>query len=236
MCNEFSELYSTIFEDAKDQIDVVHNLNRKLEGLTSSYLAAKSEALPEDDIISILKELEQSDFVSSHYPFSEKREGILFRLSDEYSLFYLQFLGNNNSKDVRNWEDYTQTERYKEWSEYAFQNLCLKHIPQIKKAIGIGKAYSRTSNFYKKGTKIELLIDRANGIISICEIKFSKTKLDFDSNMRAEMSRKLSTFQQETKTTQYLQRVIITALGIEHYKQWRGSIDKRVTLDDLFSN
>lgn len=110
------------------------------------------------------------------YPFGKKKKDLLYRLTDEYSLFYLQFMENKKQEGAGTWQHLSQTQSYKTWSGYAFENICLKHIPEIKKALGISGVYSLLSSFYKKGTatepgaQIDLLIDRNDQFINLFEI------------------------------------------------------------------
>ena len=120
----------------------------------------------------------QSGFITIYRPFGKKKKEKLFRLTDEYSLFYLQFIEGKALEGADTWHHLSQTQAYKIWSGYAFENICLKHIPQIKKALEIGGIYSLSYSFYKKGTKeeqglqIDLLIDRNDQTINLFEVKF----------------------------------------------------------------
>ncbi len=94
----------------------------------------------------ILKELEQSSFIIAYQPFNKKKKGRLYRLTDEYSLFYLQFMEDNSYEETGTWQLLIQTQSYKTWSGYAYENICLKHTAQIKHALGISGVFSTLSS------------------------------------------------------------------------------------------
>ncbi|MCB0855924.1 MAG: ATP-binding protein, partial [Bacteroidetes bacterium] len=188
----------------------------------------------------ILEELEQSGFISSYFPFGKKKKEKLFRLTDEYSLFYLRFIENKRKEGENTWQHLSQTQPYKIWRGYAFESLWLKHISQIKKALGIAGVYSETSSFYKKGnaeekgTQIDLIIDRNDRVINICEIKFSDSEFSVNKEYSQKLRSKLHVFRETTKTKKYLMLTMLTTFGIKHNEHSLGYIEKVLTLDELF--
>jgi hypothetical protein len=126
--------------------------------------------------------LEQSGFISSYIPFGKKKKDTLYRLTDFYSLFYLQFIKDLSCDAITSWVALSQTKKWIYWSGYAFENICLNHIDKIKKSLGISGVVSNQYGFIVKatdisaGTQIDLIIDRHDQVISLCEMKFYKEK------------------------------------------------------------
>jgi uncharacterized protein len=120
-------------------------------------------------------------FVIPYYAFGKKKKELRYRLSDEYSLFYLKFIEEKRAEGAGTWEKLAQTPVWKSWSGYAFESICLKHVPVIKKALGIAGIYTEASTYYLKnsdfgrGVQINLLIDRNDHAINLFEIKFYVT-------------------------------------------------------------
>ncbi len=238
--NEFSQLYPSLFNKADRHIAIIRALEKKQMGLSRSELIKKSGLSEGGNSSKVLQELEQSGFISSYFPFGKKKKGKLYRLTDEYSLFYLRFIENKRQEGAGTWQHFSQTQSYKVWCGYAFENLCLKHLSQIKKALGISGIYSESSSFYKKvtknekGTQIDLIIDRNDKVINLFEIKFYNTKFSINAKQANELREKMRIFRETTKTTKHIMITIISALGIKQNKHSLGLIEKEIELRDLF--
>ena len=153
----------------------------------------------------LLKELEQSDFITGYYPFGKVKKETLYRIIDEYSLFYLKFI--HNKKNI-NWLQLSASQVYKSWSGYSFENICMDHIDKVKAALGIASVYTEESSFYFKGngqgTQIDLLIDRKDNVINICEAKFNDKAFLITKQYAEELREKMRVFQEKTKTKKSL--------------------------------
>ncbi|MCK6693902.1 MAG: ATP-binding protein, partial [Thermoanaerobaculia bacterium] len=163
--DEFPKLYASLFENSEAHVKIIRALAGKQKGLTRSEIVQNSR-LPEGGGAStVIGELLHSGFISTYQPFGKKKKDTLYRLTDEFSLFYLQFMENNRQEGAGIWQQLSKTQAYITWAGYAFENICLKHIPQIKKTLGISGVYSTASSYFKKGSEEEegiqfdLLID-----------------------------------------------------------------------------
>lgn len=240
--DEFSRLYVSLFANADNHIAIIRTLAQSHQGLTRKKIVQGSK-LPEGGRLStILEELEQSGFISSYFPFGKKKKEKLYRLTDEYSLFYLKFIEDKRKEGLQTWQHLSQTPAYRSWSGYAFESIWLKHILQIKQALGISGVYSQTSSFYKKGTsdeegvQIDLLIDRNDGIINVCEIKFSDTEFTIQKTYAQHLRNKARIFRESSKTKKQLMFTMLTTYGVNHNQHSLGYIENVLTLDDLFAD
>ena len=238
--NEFQQLYHALFAKADNHIAIIRALASKRIGLTRKEIVELSKLPNGGGLTKVLQELEQSSFISSFQPFGKKKKEKLFRLTDEYSLFYLKFIENNQNEHPDAWNLLSQTQIYKTWTGYAFENLCLKHVSQIKKAIGISGVFSRSSSFFKKGTEsesgaqIDLIIDRNDQVINLCEIKFYNEPFFISKDYANRLRTKRGVFRNQTKTKKHLMLTMITTFGIIPNKYSLDLIPLSVTLDDLF--
>ena len=238
--DEFFKLYASLFDNPGSHIKIIRALASKRKGLTRSEIV-RASGLPEGGGTSgILSELVHSGFISLYYPFGKKKKESLYRLTDEYSLFYLQFIENNRNEGSDIWKELSQTQGYISWSGYAFESICLKHIPQIKKALGIPGVYSNTSTFFKKGKdgneglQIDLLIDRKDHVINLCEIKFHHAELNITKALAMELRNKVALFKELSGTKKQVFLTFVTTFGIKPNKYSLGLIDNELTMDDLF--
>jgi len=165
---------------------------------------------------------------------------MLYRLTDEYSLFYLHFIENKRLQERGMWKRLSQTSVYQSWSRYAFKSLCLKHISQIKKALEIGGIYSETASFYfggnedLSGTQIDLLIDRNDGVINLCELKFYNDSFMLTKNYAKKLRLKRRVFTTISKTKKQIFISLITTFGLSPNKHSIGLIDNSLDIDVLF--
>jgi hypothetical protein len=131
--SEFERLYPSLFENAEKHIKIIRALAKTNQGLTRNKIV-KATDLPENGNLSkTLDELNQSGFISIYHPFGKKKKDSLYRLTDEYSLFYLRFIESSKNEGEGAWQHLSQTQTYKIWSGYAYENICLKHLSQVKK-------------------------------------------------------------------------------------------------------
>lgn len=238
--DEFSKLFSSLFENHETHIKVIRALANKRKGLTRGEIIEISK-LPEGGGSSkVLEELLHSGFISMYYPFGKKKKNSLYRLTDEYSLFYIQFIENNREEGKGVWQQLSQTQAYTSWAGYAFESICLKHILQIKKALGIAGVYSTASAFFKKGNEeeegiqIDLLIDRKDHVINICEMKFYGAELIINKSMAIEFRNKIANFKESTKTRKQIFLTLLTTFGVKENKHSIGLIDVTLTMNHLF--
>lgn len=239
--DEFAKLYSALFANADNHIAVIQALASKRQGITRQQLVEIGKLPNGGGLTKVLEELAQSDFISVYRPFGKKKKEQLYRLTDEYSLFYLQFMEDNIHEGNDSWHLLSQTQAYKTWSGYAFENICLKHIPQIKKALGISGVFSTSSSFYKKGTQeekgaqIDLLIDRNDQVINLCEIKFYHEPFTITKAYADSLRNKMGIFRQTTKTRKHLVPTLISTFGLNANQYSLGLNVQSLTLDDLFA-
>jgi uncharacterized protein len=238
---EFARLYPALFDNADNHIAIIKALAKKWQGLTRNEIVVLSKLTDGGGVTRCLDELISSGFVSTYFPFGKKKKEMLYRLTDEYSLFYLQFIEGKAYKGKNIWVELSQTQDYISWSGYAFESLCLKHIPQIKKALGISGVYSESSSFYQKGNaeekgiQIDLLIDRKDNVINLFELKFYGGMMTLSKSYASDLRDKITLFKELSQTNKQVFLNMLTTFGVKPNEHSLGLIDKVLTLDILFS-
>lgn len=237
--DEFLRLYPSLFPNADKHFKIIRTLAEKREGLTRQAIVKNTKLADGGNLTKILDELTHSGFITPYRTFNKKK-GKIYRLTDEYSLFYLKFIENKELEGDDIWQHLSQTQQYKTWSGYAFENICLKHIPQIKKALGISGIYSLSSSFYKKGTadekgiQIDLLIDRKDQVINLVEIKFYNKEFSLTKAYADNLRQKMWRFEEITKTKKQISWVFISSYGLKKNSYSLDLVDKSLVIDDLF--
>ncbi|MFK7982860.1 MAG: ATP-binding protein [Saprospiraceae bacterium] len=239
LTDEFLNLYPALFENSDNHIAVIRALATKWKGLTRAEIIKITKLPNGGGLTKVLNELNYSGFISDYYPFGKRKKEMLYRLTDEYSLFYINFIEKQKRNIEGLWQALSQTQKFKSWSGYAFESLCLKHISPIKEALRIGGVYAEPSSFTFKGddtyegTQIDLLLDRNDQVINLCEIKFYNEAFTITKAYAKQLHNKRSIFQGVSKTKKHVFLTMITTFGLKE-NQYSQAIDNSLTMDVLF--
>ena len=250
LADEFGRLYDSLFRKAESHIAVIHALSSVGKGMTRLELIKKTKLANNGNLTTLLKELEICEFIRSYRPFGKEKKDKMFQLTDQFSLFYLHFMKDKGDYGKNYWLQKIGTPEYTSWSGYAFETVCLHHIDQIINALGInGSYYSPCSWSYrpseamendpdadedlKTGGQIDLLIDRKDKTISICEMKYSEGEYEITKAYASRVEQRLRTFRKVTKTKKSFSTVYVTPFGL-YNNLYARKVTKQIIADDLF--
>lgn len=190
--------------------------------------------------------LEQTGFIKSFVPIGYTEKGLYYKLIDEYCLFYLTWIFPvwrqiENEAEATYWTSKHKTPAWHSWTGYAFESICLKHIAQIKKALFIpsgalaGSWHCQSDGKNKsEGAQIDLLFDRNDGVITLCEIKYYQGVFEIDKTVAAELERKIKVFKAQSKTNKQIFLSMIISDSLKKNKYSEELITSKATLCDLF--
>ena len=239
--DEFDHLYATLFSNSGSHIKIVEALSKKKGGLTRSEIIQKT-GLPANGALSkMLNNLASSGFIRVVNFYGKKKKDALFQLSDYYTAFYYRYIKDNYGRDEHYWSNAIDNPARRAWSGLTFEQLCRDHISQIKNKLGISGVLSEESVWYTQGNEemgipgaqIDLLIERRDRVINVCEIKFSINEYVIDKEYDMILRNKLEAFRRMTNCKKTLQTTMITTYGVKRGK-YSGVIHSQITLDDLF--
>ena len=238
--NEYDELFSSLFADADGYREIANALSKAAHGISRTELKELS-GIPEGGKLSErLATLEECGFIRKYLSIGKSRKDALYQLLDNLVLFYFKFLKDKRINDEHFWSNNYLSPKHNSWAGLAFEHLCLQHIQQIKQALQIGGIFSNTYSWihrpnavHPEGAQIDLLIDRADNVINLCEIKYSKGPFAPDKAFIDELNRKRQIFSEVTKTRKSIHLTLITTDGIAD-NGYAREIQSFVTLDDLF--
>lgn len=238
---EFRNLYRSLFENPQHHEAVVRALARRKQGLTRNEIIEKCGLSSGGTATKILAELEESGFITQYTPFQKTAKDSIYKLTDEYSLFYLKFIEGSRPTGSGTWLRLSTGSSYQSWSGFAFEAICQKHVMQIKKALGIEGVLTVTSAWRhvpkeanEHGAQIDLLIDRQDLCINICEMKFSTSEFTIDKRFAHELASKVSVFKEVAKTNKTLFLTMITTYGVKHNDYHVGLVQSELTMEALF--
>ncbi len=233
--NEYDNLYSSLFNKARRHMAVVEALAQKKKGLTKEGISKKSGLSNGGGLTRILHELEESTFIRRYRPFGKKEKNSLYQLIDPYSLFYLNFIKDSSTDDEFFWINAHESSLYKAWSGYAFEMVCLLRIPQIKAALGISGVQTSVSSWHHSEAQIDLVIDRKDQVINLCEMKFSIAPFSISKKYAENLRNKIAVFKHETKTKKAIYPTFITTYGLDQ-NQYTYLAQNKLTMKDLFES
>lgn len=236
--SEYYNLYKSLFKKYERHQAVIEALAQKAKGLSRKELI-KESGLPNGGTFSnILEELEQCGFINRYLPFGKKLRDSLYQLTDPYSLFYLKFINNSKAEGPGAWLTQVDSPKWKAWSGYAYEYICRYHIQNIKKHLGIGAVYTEVSAWRSTqsdpGAQIDLIIDRRDRVINLCEIKFSTDPYVITKSYADKLQHKVSAFRQETQTSKSLFLTFITTFGLKENTYSRRLVQNSLGMEALF--
>lgn len=232
--HEFDQLYASLFDNSDKHLAIINTLFKCNKGITRQEIISKSKIPSGGDFSLKLEELIESGFVSEYAYYGNKKQLSLYRLSDEYSKFYLKFVKNNKENGSGTWQRLHKSAGYASWSGFSFETICLKHIDQIKKALRIDAIFSTNSSWFNKNAQIDLLLDRDDNIMNVFEIKFYNTPFVIDKRYYQSLKNKLAELQTETNTTKNIFLIMLTSNGIKENEYSRELVQQAFELAMLF--
>ena len=237
LVDEFNKLFKSLFAKAEQHEAIVMALAKKSKGLTREEISAETKLPTGGSLTQLLEELEESGFIRKYSPFGKTERNSLYQLGDFFSLFHTKFIKRQKMFDKNHWEKMVDNPKQKAWSSYAFEQVCLTHSEQIKKALGISGVSTKESAWKstqsKEGAQIDLVIDRRDGVINLCEMKFSNSLFTIDKKYDAELRNKIAAFRTETRTKKALFLTMITTYGLKG-NSYSANVQNDLKMDVLF--
>lgn len=204
--HEFDDLYDSLFKQPKPYLSIVDALATKKVGMTRTEILQATKLTDNGKLTEYLENLEYCGFIRKYNCIGMKAKNALFQLMDNYTLFYYKFIKDSYINDAQYWTKITGTPEYNTWCGLAFERVCLQHVEQIKAKLGIQGvittvySWSVTGSKEKPGAQIDLLIDRNDDVINLCEIKYSKALFQITHTIDENLQNKRERFIQETGT------------------------------------
>lgn len=237
---EFQELYSSLFKKKDAYMRIVSALGTKRAGLDRGEISTAAKVTDSGTLTKYLDELEQCGFIRRYVLPGRKKKGAVFQLMDNFTLFHFRFIADNPMHDRHRWTSSIGTPAYAAWEGLAFERLCLWHVEEIKRALQIGGVLTNAFGWRHaadaeggKGAQIDLLIDRADGIVNICEMKFCAEPYVITAEDDMAMRRKKEVFRRVTATRKAVHVTYVTPFGLKR-NAYANDVQSEVTLDDLF--
>lgn len=249
---EFDKLFASLFDNPKTDIELIMIIAEKRDGVSRNAIKAKAKLSESGGTLTNrLESLEQAGIIKSFIPIGYQEKGLYYKLIDEYCLFYLRWIKPiwrqiENEDESEYWLSKHNTPAWYNWTGYAFESICLKHVTQIRKALFIPKGALAGSWRYQKqsgegresseGAQIDLLFDRNDGVVTLCEIKYCQELFEIDKQYAAALERKIKIFKKHSKINKNIYLAMITSEGLKKNRYSEELITGKVTMHDLFEH
>jgi uncharacterized protein len=240
LIEEFAELYSSLFDKSDLHYSVIKALGTVKAGITRSTIIEKANLKSGGTFTKIIEELTESGFITKFLPFDNNANLALYRLTDYFTLFYLKFMLNSKAVGVGIWPAKAVSSSWQSWAGLAFESICLQHIPQIKKALKLTAIYTEVSSwkgaYEGNAAQVDLLIDRADNVINLCEIKFANNEYVITKSYANDLQHKMSVFSMQPNVkNKNIFLTMITVRGVSNNTYTKEMVQNQVILKDLFS-
>jgi hypothetical protein len=238
---EFPHLYAALFDHPERHLEIIRALASRAGGLTRTQLLDAAGRSSGGRSTATLEELLESGFVRRIDPWEKTCRDAQYRLADEFSLFYLRWMESQRRTGEGTWLNLHGTPAWRAWSGYAFENVVHRHVAKVKQALGIagvettqGCWLHRPTEQVDEGTQIDLLIDRRDDVINLCEVKFADGEFVIDKQYAQHLRRKLDVFRRVTQTRKSLFLTMVTTFGVRKNSYATDLVANEITMDDLF--
>jgi AAA+ ATPase superfamily predicted ATPase len=234
LANEFEEIFESLFNHSSSHIAIVKALGQLSKGIERDELIKKSKQYGGGAFTRALDELIASGFISKYLPFDKKSKNTLYRLSDEYSKFYLKYIEPYKNQGENFWKTMFQKQSYISWAGFNFETICLKHVPQIKKALKIEGIHSISSSWSGEDAQVDLVIKRNDHWINLCEMKFYNSEYKIGKNEFENLKNKVEKFKNETGTKDAVVITMMTTYGVQKNEYFHQIVENNFTMEILF--
>ena len=218
--DEFKRLFHSVFDNAEECMKIIQALGKRHGGYTREELATKTGINPNGDFTKMLKALIGSEFINRYVPFGAGKREEHYKLTDCFCWFWLHFKENADIKETDYWQHHQKESEVNAWRGIAFEEVCMQHVHQIKTAMQIAGVASIESALIVKGSKnndgmqIDLLIDRADDIVNVCEMKYSKSQFTVTKTYAEKLSKRIANLESALPEKTFL-LTLVTVNGLE---------------------
>ena len=246
MLQEFEALYASLFKKTHRHLSIITALAKKKKGMLREELRKTSKLADNADFSKALQELEQCGFIRKYTCIGKKSKDAIYQLIDNYTLFYFDFISENVNGNEHFWSASASSALHYSWAGRAFERVCMQHVNQIKAALGFSAVISSVHSWSTKGKKdpvsgqtltkgaqIDMLIDRNDDTINLCEIKYTNAPYVITEEEDERIRNRCNTFISDTGTHKTVLITMITSYGLAP-GGYAYDVHCQVTMDDLF--
>lgn len=234
LAREYDFLFRSLFNEATLHRQIIETLANKAIGMTRTEIMVAAKIEDGGALTKALRNLNDCDFIRQYTAFGKAERGTIYQLTDLFTLFHLRYVKGYRGQDENHWQNMIDSPSRRAWSGYSFEQVCLHHIRQIKRKLGITGVQSDICAWKGDAGQIDLLIDRRDQTINLCEMKFSQGEFEITKQYDEHLRERTEGFRSATKTRKALHQTFVTTYGVKK-NMYYGNVHSEITLDDLFT-
>ena len=236
--DEFDRLFNSVFDNASECMKIIRILSKRHAGYRRDEIARKADINPNGDFTKMLKALIASDFVTKYVPWGAAHHEEYYKLSDCFCWFWLHFKEQKAVTERDFWMHHMKESEIMAWRGIAFEEVCMQHVSQIKMALQIAGVASHESSLIVSGDddtdgmQVDLLIDRADDVVNVCEMKYSKSNYAITKSYAEKLQKRMNVLEQ-TLPDKKFHLTVVTVNPIERNNH-SDIVKSVVTAEELF--
>ena len=234
---EFENVFRSLFKNPTHHFAIINLFGERKTGMTREEVVEGLGEVSNGDVSDCLDEVADCGFLRRYSAFGTAKKGAVYQLIDNFTLFHFRFLKNRVGNDARFWSHSLNQPRTNTWRGLAFERVCMQHVGQIKEALGIAgilaDVYAWRAPVKAGGAQIDMVIDRGDRMINVCEMKYTSEDYSFSANEKEKFLRRIEQFRSATNTRKGILPTLVTTFGLTRNANG-AMIANVVTLDDLF--
>ncbi len=238
--NEYKQLYASLFKSPEPYISIIEALVSSRKGLTREEIITKTKLADNGKLSAMLQDLIKTSFIRKYCHLGQDVKQAMYQLVDNFTLFYHMWIKTEANPSPNYWTSRIGRPDYNTWAGLAFERICFRHIQQITSALSIGGIVYNVRSWRaplikdKQGAQIDMIIDRADDVITMLEMKYTRAPFEINENYRSNLNNKITRLEEHIRNTKSVQLVMVSASGIEN-NQFSDIVQNVVTLDQLFT-
>ena len=241
LSDEFNRLFHSVFDHAEACMNIVRTLGKRHSGFSRDEIAQQTGINSNGDFTKMLKALIGSGIIATYSPFaSDRRELLRYKLADCFCWFWLHFKEQMHIDEADYWMHHLKESEISAWRGIAFEEVCMQHIAQIKQALHVGGVSSRESSLIiradgeHEGMQIDLIINRADDVVNVCEMKFCKAEYTVTKSYSEKIARRIASLEQMMPSKTF-HPTLITAAPVRQ-NEYTDVFISKLTINDLFTD
>lgn len=234
--DEFDKLFTSQFSNPDELKKIVIALSKVRNGLTRDDLLKKAGLSSGGTFTDNLSALEKSKLIQEYIPFGESVPK--YKLVDPFCIFYLKHV-KGKAGSPHYWQLHEKSPAVISWMGFAFEDVCWNHVRQIKHALGIDSVITKESSWIipseqtHRGSQIDLMIERDDRFICMCEMKFIQGEFEVKKSYSILLLDRTELVSKIIGGKKTVMSVLVTTYGLKR-NEYASRFDRVVTLEDLF--
>ena len=239
--DEYDRLFASVFSNPEQMKKIVQLLGERRMGFSRKEILTQTGLEDCGASTKMLKALVASDFIQPYVPFGKSTRDIHYKLKDSFCLFYMKFIRGQKELEPDFWMHNVTSPSINAWRGFSFEEVCFSHANKIKQALNILGVSSSQSGWVvrgdedSEGAQLDLLIDRKDNVVNMCEMKFYSEPFSVSKAYHAKLVHRQNLLAEQLPRKTVIQPVLVTTEGLV-YNEYSGIFQNTVTLDNLFEN